>query len=419
MDTVESPKFTIVIPTRERADVLRYSLATACAQDYVNLQILVSDNSSTDNTSEVVRCFRDPRIKYINTGKRVSMSHNWEFALEHIDSGWVTFLGDDDAILPGAIQKVIEIANKTGVQAVRSNGCSYAWPQLVGSSYGRLSVSLKKNWLVLDSKVMLAKVMNGEAPYYKLPMLYNGGFMDVSLIKKAKSITNDFFMSMTPDVYSAIAFSLLTDKYAYSHEPFAINGASHHSGGTATFSADKIKNPECSPATKFFSEKNISFHKDLSLGNDELLPLSIQAFVYEAYLQALPLSTSRDANANHERQLELILINPGPNDDKLIAWAELFAEYHGLDLNSIIERARNKVVLFKRMMQMVNAHDWVRRYDINGSQDIPIRNVFEASIVVATLRSSQSSISLSNLVQRIASISIPNLVQRVAYKFYR
>ena len=135
------PKFTIVIPTRERADVLFYCLKSACAQDYPNLEILVSDNFSQDNTEEIVKQFRDNRIRYINTGKRVSMSHNWEFAISHIDEGWITILGDDDAILPGAIRKVLQIATTTGVKAIRSNTCQYAWPSLIGKQYGRLNVS--------------------------------------------------------------------------------------------------------------------------------------------------------------------------------------------------------------------------------------------------------------------------------------
>ncbi|OZA21859.1 MAG: hypothetical protein B7X93_13530 [Hydrogenophilales bacterium 17-61-9] len=86
-------KFTIIIPTRERADVLSGSLKTALMQEYDNLEILVSDNFSSDHTRDVVASFNDPRIRYVNTGKRLSMSHNWEFALSHVDGGWLTGRG--------------------------------------------------------------------------------------------------------------------------------------------------------------------------------------------------------------------------------------------------------------------------------------------------------------------------------------
>ena len=38
------------------------------------------------------------------------MSHNWEFALGFVPDGWVTIIGDDDALLPGALKRVSGIA---------------------------------------------------------------------------------------------------------------------------------------------------------------------------------------------------------------------------------------------------------------------------------------------------------------------
>jgi len=76
-----TPRFTVIIPTRERAATLRHCLATVTAQDFASLEILVSDNCSSDETAAVVAANGDPRIRYLNTGRRLSMSHNWEFAL--------------------------------------------------------------------------------------------------------------------------------------------------------------------------------------------------------------------------------------------------------------------------------------------------------------------------------------------------
>lgn len=74
-------KITVIIPTRERGEVLAHALKTVLAQDYGDLHVLVSDNASTDGTRDIVHGSDDPRIRYVNTGKRLSMSRNWEFAL--------------------------------------------------------------------------------------------------------------------------------------------------------------------------------------------------------------------------------------------------------------------------------------------------------------------------------------------------
>src|SRR5262249_50277228 len=86
----EKTKFTVIVPTRERADTLYYCLQTIIRQKYDNLEILVSDNFSHDNTEQVVRNIGDSRIRYVNTGRRLDMSRNFEFALSHVKNGWVT-----------------------------------------------------------------------------------------------------------------------------------------------------------------------------------------------------------------------------------------------------------------------------------------------------------------------------------------
>lgn len=388
-------KFTIIIPTRDRADVLKYSLASASAQDYENLEIIVSDNASIDNTYEVVSQAQanDPRVKYLNTGERLSMSHNWEFALNHVTDGWLTILGDDDAILPGALQKVNKIVQDTNTQAVRSNGCLFHWPGLSEENFGRLSIDLRKGYKQFDSKKQLKKVMEGKITYNYLPMLYTHGFVDVMLIEKAKKISNNFYLSMTPDVYSAIVFSLLTDNYVYSFEPFAIDGTSKHSNGASHFYNSDIKN-SYSPSGKFFSENNISFHKELPLMDNGKPPKSFEAIVYEAYLQAFPFIQHQKIHfcVNHEQQLKIILkksfFASSDSYENTTIWGKKFAELHNLDYDKILSKLLKFIIIYKFKNYTIKSLTTLRKfsYVIQGDSTIPIKNVFEASIIASTIK---------------------------------
>jgi hypothetical protein len=76
---------------------------------------------------EIVQAGRDPRIRYINPGRRLSMSYHWEFALSHVSGGWVGFIGDD-GLLPDALTNLAAVIAETGVQAIRSSICNYSWP---------------------------------------------------------------------------------------------------------------------------------------------------------------------------------------------------------------------------------------------------------------------------------------------------
>ena len=154
-------KFNVIIPTRERADTLHHCLKTVVAQDYDNLNIIVSDNVSQDNTEEVVKSFRDERINYLKTDKRVSMSHNWEFALAHVDEGYVTFIGDDDALLPGAIEKLASILEDYQFDAVTSPFCLYNWPGNGLTDLPTMMIPLNEGIEIKDSQKMLKKVLRG------------------------------------------------------------------------------------------------------------------------------------------------------------------------------------------------------------------------------------------------------------------
>src|SRR4051812_40299444 len=100
---MSDPLVTLAIPTRDRADTLAYTLATALGQDSEDFEILVSDNFSSDQTREVVFAIEDSRLRYVNTGRRVSMTDNFEFALNHARGKYVIYIGDDDGLMQGAV----------------------------------------------------------------------------------------------------------------------------------------------------------------------------------------------------------------------------------------------------------------------------------------------------------------------------
>jgi len=371
--------FTIVIPTRERSDTLVHALSAALAQDYEHFEVLVSDNASQDDTAEKVAQIKDSRLRYVNTGQRVSMSENWEFALNYVEKGWITVLGDDDALLPGALRRANEIINKTGLSVIRSNDCTYKWPGFGGSKYGSLTVSLRRGYEIRSSGDMLQKVLDGRRNYNELPMLYNGGFVSLDLIKQAKKITGNFFQSMTPDVYSAIVFSLLTEKYVYSYEPLAINGASLHSGGTAGFEKKKEKR-KYDPSKKFLSENNIPFHSDLPLMRNGHPVFSIEVIVYEAFLQAEKFHKFKKISTTNQKQLEVILKGEPKNRSELVEWCEEFANKHNL----VIKKLKNREYNLRKYIEKIKVITKV--FWLNGSERIPLKNVNEASIAVGLLK---------------------------------
>lgn len=391
--------FNIIIPTRERADTLIHALQTVVSQDYENLNIIVSDNFSQDNTKDVVASFADKRIKYINTGKRVSMSHNWEFALSHVTGGWVSIIGDDDGLLPNALKRVNEIIDATGASAITSPWCHYYWPNLEINSSSELTIPMGSGWEIRNSQEWLSRVMNGDANYIDLPWIYTGGFVHFSVLNNARSASGTFFQSCVPDVYSAIALASIGTPYVYLKEPVAIAGVSRHSNGASCLGINNEKKPE----ELFYSEGNIPFHH--RFGSERIS--SIPMLVYESYLQAEFLHND-ELKINMEDQL-LIAISKaeGSKKDEIYESCKKLSVLNGIDFSRIEEKLEEKKIQAKkkfnpiasiryriglllrkyRPTELINAVNIVSYIKINGTE-FGARNVYDISLIAYAIRQS-------------------------------
>lgn len=377
---MNTPKITVIIPTRERSAVLEYALRTVTVQDYKNLEIIVSDNHSGDDTQAVVRQANDSRIRYLSTNKRISMSHNWEFALSHVEDGWVTFMGDDDGLLPGAIRRMAEIIEQTKAMVIRSEYCTYDWPGMPEHPQGQLIVPLTSGQEKRNSHQWLCKALEGQARYSQLPMIYNGGFIHVSLLQRMKERVGVFFASVNPDVYTAIALARLTDEFLFVREPLAISGTSKYSNGHSAFSSNNCRSKVA--YQKFISEGNIPFHSDVPTLTDGGMPLSLQACIYEAYLQSASLGGGVD-KMDHERQLAVLLATSGKHRALIDEWGHLFAHRHNLKYS---QAQRIAACLRPGLQARVLGQKVARVARSVVTDRLQLQNVYEASVAAGVIR---------------------------------
>lgn len=99
----------VLIPTFQRSGMLLRAIKSVQAQTYHDLIICVYDNSSTDDTEDLVRklCLVDNRIKYYRHNENIGVIPNYTFALACVSSPYFTFLADDDVLHPDCIQHAI------------------------------------------------------------------------------------------------------------------------------------------------------------------------------------------------------------------------------------------------------------------------------------------------------------------------
>ena len=104
-------KVTIMIPTYNQATFIKQTIASALEQDYVNLEVIVADDCSTDNTTDIMKEYiLDSRFKYIKNRKNLGRVLNYKNTLcEHATGKYVLNLdGDDWLIEPTFISRAVK-----------------------------------------------------------------------------------------------------------------------------------------------------------------------------------------------------------------------------------------------------------------------------------------------------------------------
>lgn len=95
---MNKPFFSVIMPTYNRAEFLDRSIKSVIQQKFDDWELIIVDDGSQDNTKEVIKAYKDNRIKYLyqrNAG--VSAARN--FGIKKCNGLYVCFLDDDDQYL--------------------------------------------------------------------------------------------------------------------------------------------------------------------------------------------------------------------------------------------------------------------------------------------------------------------------------
>jgi glycosyltransferase involved in cell wall biosynthesis len=103
---VVSRRVTIGVPTLNRSDLALRAIRSALAQTYADIEVLVSDDVSTDDTVRRIQEIRDPRLVLHQQKQRLGLVGNFDFCLRHATGEFFLLLGDDDVLLPNAIERL-------------------------------------------------------------------------------------------------------------------------------------------------------------------------------------------------------------------------------------------------------------------------------------------------------------------------
>jgi glycosyltransferase involved in cell wall biosynthesis len=121
IDRGNDPLITIGIPTRNRASMVKDCVASALAQTYRNIEVLVCDNASSDDTIDTLKSIGDKRLHLVSNPVDVGMVKNFARCIEEAKGDYLVLASDDNLLEPEFLEKCIELIRaEPGIPVVLS-----------------------------------------------------------------------------------------------------------------------------------------------------------------------------------------------------------------------------------------------------------------------------------------------------------
>ena len=109
---MNSPMVSICIPTFNRPDLLREAVMSCFNQTYSDFEIVITDNSTTDDSLKMMKGFDDPRIRYYKNGGNIGAHASSVRALSLANGKYIKWLMDDDLMKPEFLALTVAVLEK-------------------------------------------------------------------------------------------------------------------------------------------------------------------------------------------------------------------------------------------------------------------------------------------------------------------
>jgi len=232
-----SPILSIVIPTKNRYEYLLVLIQALLKSQKNNFEIIVQDNSDDNSTFlPFIHSIQDSRLRYNYNKNWLSVCDNCDIGVGLSKGSYVCMLGDDDGIMPWAIE-FSEWMLENNFDAAVINKVGYNWPDVTSKVWneamsGNISLPVYKfsiSNVNVDEEINNV-VFKGGTTLGKLPRVYHGIVLKKRL-DELKTTTGTYFPGPSPDMANAVGLGTCCKNVCYVDYPLIISGHSVKSTG--------------------------------------------------------------------------------------------------------------------------------------------------------------------------------------------
>jgi glycosyltransferase involved in cell wall biosynthesis len=109
---------SVCIPAYNNGSYISETIKCILEQSYQNLELVIVDDRSTDNTVDVIKSFNDKRIRFYQNETNLGMHGNWNKALSHCKGEFMKLVCGDDLIDRDCIEKQLAVLTSSGNENV-------------------------------------------------------------------------------------------------------------------------------------------------------------------------------------------------------------------------------------------------------------------------------------------------------------
>ena len=216
----QSSKVSVIIPAYNVEQYIDECLNSVLNQTYKNLEIIIVDDYSTDNTYNILKNYakKDNRIKLYRMKKNGGVSRARNEGLKHITGNYLYWIDSDDWIDLNYIETMVGIAEKTGVDIVVNKNTFICYTNKNNK------LKCKKYNLINKNNINGYDSLNGKNSFVIFPFLWNN-LIRVSFLKQVKPYFpedtwgEDAFFMMQLLSNTENTYILYGDRYYYRRRP--------------------------------------------------------------------------------------------------------------------------------------------------------------------------------------------------------
>ena len=148
---MNKPAVSVILPTYNRAHLIRRAICSVLNQTYQNIELVIVDDGSTDNTEDVVKSFGNERIRYIRNKRNKGAGVARNTGIGIAENEYIAFQDSDDEWFPEKLEKQMKIFDSvgpkvgvvyTGFWRIKHNRKRYVPPKEIVQRDGVLSKAL-------------------------------------------------------------------------------------------------------------------------------------------------------------------------------------------------------------------------------------------------------------------------------------